>query len=420
MRSESELRQRVHTEDGNGAELPPRRSARLAAGVAQVCHRQYPRTWDKLMGQNTRRATSLIPPGVEVIGIPGASRPSRRQGLLATGSRACLQGCPWLTWLRHYPRARPFLFVFWREQEMTAALPLCAYDLGRGRCRMRTLRFIADNSSDYCDALSDPAHPDDLAVLWEHLTRRKDWHLMDLRYVLEGSRLATLSPASEQRLWSLRQRLDAAPYIDLTTDWRERVPRNHRTEVLRRWRRVQEQGDCFRIAPRGCGPHADQLADAFALAGPAERRNPLPITAAGCMSVCGLLKRPALRRLSAGREASGAAFRGRHCCAIRPFDEAYARFGPVHLLLMAVVEDLRANNTADVHEFGRGGEAYKARWTHQAHAIERILVARASPVGMAALWWAGRLKPFLWNHERLGTLLREGRRRARLLLRRGS
>lgn len=390
------------------------------------------------MGQEQPESNIADPTGrVEVIENPGRLEAvSTAWDLLAAKDPRAhvFQGCPWLiTWLRHYPRARPFLFVFWREQEMTAALPLCAYDLGRGRCRMRTLRFIADNSSDYCDALSDPAHPDDLAVLWEHLTRRKDWHLMDLRYVLEGSRLATLSPASEQRLWSLRQRLDAAPYIDLTTDWRERVPRNHRTEVLRRWRRVQEQGEVtFEIArtPEDADLMLDQLARMH-IARWQGRQETSVFHFADYRSwvheVCHeLLKRDQLYlcRLSLdGRPMSMALAFLRDRRLLRytsTFDEAYARFGPVHLLLMAVVEDLRANNTADVHEFGRGGEAYKARWTHQAHAIERILVARASPVGMVALWWAGRLKPFLWNHERLGTLLREGRRRARLLLRRGS
>ncbi|HOM81659.1 MAG TPA: GNAT family N-acetyltransferase [Armatimonadota bacterium] len=344
------------------------------------------------------------------------------------------QGCPWLsTWLRHYPRARPFLLVFWRDDEMTAALPLCAYDLGRGWCRMRTLRFIADNNSDYCDALSDPDHPNDLGVLWEHLTRRKDWHLLDLRYLPEGSQVATLSHAAGQRFWSLRQRLDAAPYIDLRTDWRERVPRNHRTEVLRRWRRVQEQGQVtFEIArtPEEADMMLDQLARMHIARWQGRHETSVFHFAdyrRWVHDVCHeLLKRDQLYlcRLSLdGRPMSMALAFLQSRRLLRytsTFDEAYSRFGPVHLLLMAVVEDLRANNIADVHEFGRGWEAYKARWTHQAHAIERILVARVSAVGLAAFWWAGHLKPFVWNHERLGTLLREGRRRATLLLKRRS
>lgn len=342
------------------------------------------------------------------------------------------QGHPWLwTWLQHYPGAQPFTAVAWRGDNLTAALPLCAYDLGRGRARVRTLRFAADNNSDYCRALSDPHHPEDLAFLWEQLTRRRDWHLIDLRYVPADSSLATLRSAPGRGLRVSRRHQDVAPFIDITTDWRASVPKGHRTEVLRRWRRVQEQGSVtFDVArtPEDADEMLGQLAEMHIARWQGRQETSLFRFAdyrGWIHDVCHeLLRREQLHfcRLSLdGKPISMALgfLSGRRLLRYTStFDEAYARFGPVHLLLMAVVDDLRERDLADVHDFGRGGEAYKARWTQQAQSVEHILVARGSAAGLAAYWWAGHLKPFLWKHQRLGTFLRELRRRAELRLHR--
>ncbi len=93
------------------------------------------------------------------------------------------------------------------------------------------------------------------------------------------------------------------------------------------------------------------------------------------------------------------------------FSEEYRRFGPVHLLVLFVIEDARARGLADVHSFGRGDEEYKHRWTSCSTTCERLLVARRTLAGRAIFRWESDVKPMVWRHPWLGGSLRELRRR---------
>ena len=101
------------------------------------------------------------------------------------------------------------------------------------------------------------------------------------------------------------------------------------------------------------------------------------------------------------------------CCLLHLRPE-FARFCPVHLLILAVVEEMERLGLADVLDFGRGDEEYKLRWTQAIRPLERAVIARRSPIAQGAYWWATAGKPRLWRHQRLHALVREARNRLRL------
>ncbi|MBI3945569.1 MAG: GNAT family N-acetyltransferase [Armatimonadetes bacterium] len=335
------------------------------------------------------------------------------------------QGHAWLsTWLRHRPRAQPVILVARRGDRLTAALPLCAHDAGRRPVRLRTLRFLADSESDSCAALSDPSYPEDLAALWQALLRRRDWHLVDLRYLPSGSPLTSLIEAAGHGLHLDSVQHDVAPYLDITTDWRETVPKSQRPKLLRRRRQLQETG-ATRFDVAASDEEVDLMLEQLAAMHIARWRGRhetsiflLPERRAWLRQVCHeLLKRGELylcRLALDGQPVSLGIYylSGRRLVnTIYSFDEAFRKYGPVHLLVIEVIEDARTRGLADAHDFGRGAEEYKMRWTQDQQPLLRVLAARRTLAGSAAFWWAARAKPFLWRHYALSTAIREARRR---------
>lgn len=344
-----------------------------------------------------------------------------------TPGASVFQTATWLaTWLRHHPDAEPVISFVRRGERLTAALPLCKHGLGIGPVRVLVLRFAADNDSDYCDALSDPEYPGDLAALWSDVMARGGWHLLDLRYVPSASSLGGLV-ASCYPLRVACQTQDLSPYLDLSRDWRESVTRGQRAEVLRRRRRLGELGDVrFDVAANDAEIDVmlRQLAGLHRARWDARGETSMfhfPGYHVWLGDVCRDLMRRGelyLCRLAVDADpvSMGLYFlwQRRILCYTSVFSEAYSRYGPVHLLIMAVVEDARARGLARVHDFGRGSEEYKMRWTQQTQALNRFLVARGTLKGTASFMWGAHAKPFLWRHQRLGTALREARRRAAL------
>jgi len=338
------------------------------------------------------------------------------------------QGYAWLsTWLRYHPHAQPAIFTTWRGERLTAALPLCVHVVGRPPLRLRLLRFASDNDCDYCDALADPHHPRDLADLWSALLQRRDWHLLDLRHVRAGSHLASLLATPPAHLRIERQHQEIAPYLDLRFDWQETVARGQRPELLRRRRRLGERGTVtFDVA--SCPSEVDQMLAQLAALHTTRWQSRqetsvfrFPAYREWLRELCHrLLARGELYlcRLALDNDpvSLGLYFLCGHrlLCYTSTFNDAYSKFGPVHLLLLAVIEDARGRGLACVHDFGRGGEDYKLRWTHDAEPLERLLIARRTLAGRAAFWWAARVKTLCWRHHRLGTALRELRRRLAL------
>lgn len=308
------------------------------------------------------------------------------------------QSYPWVSsWLRHQPDGRPRLFIARRGERLTAAMPLCAHEAGWGPLRLRTLRVAVDNA-DFCDGLSDPEHPEDLDRLWQALLSRRDWHLLDLHYLRPDSHLARVAGGKVGRLLADRRMQDTSPYLDITTDWRESVSKGQRSDWLRRRRRLEEQGK-LTLERAETTTAIDVLLEQFAELHAARWQTKGETSTyrfaefrAFVRDVChGSLRRGHLYLYRLALDGNTVSlglyflFRRHLLPYAYTFSAEYARFCPVHLLTMAVVEEMRARNLADLYDFGRGDEEYKLRWTQQSLTLDRILLARRSPLGGGGL-----------------------------------
>ncbi|NLC57460.1 MAG: GNAT family N-acetyltransferase [Armatimonadetes bacterium] len=348
--------------------------------------------------------------------------------LHARSSKAHLfQSHAWVSaWLRHRPEGRPRVYVARRGDRLTAALALCAHQSGRPPFGVRTLR-VATDYSDFCDALADPEHPADLAALWTRVLEEGGWHLIDLHYLAPDSHLMTLVQRTHGPWRVHRAPQDVAPYLDLRGNWRDTVSKGHRSDWMRRRRRLEEQGPVTLTRIQTLAA-VDALLEEFARLhierwqGKGETSAyRFPESRAFLRDVCqGLLRRDQLYlyRLAAGDATVSiglyALFGRRLLPYSYTFAPEFARFCPVHLLILAVVEEMERLGLADVLDFGRGDEEYKLRWTQAIRPLERAVIARRSPIAQGAYWWATAGKPRLWRHQRLHALVREARNRLRL------
>lgn len=331
------------------------------------------------------------------------------------------QSHEWISaWLKHNRDGSPRLFVAHRGDRMTAALPLA---LHRGTLGPGTLRIAAD-SSDYCDGLCDPAYPDDLLALWREVLGRRDWHLMDLRYVRPDSLLSSIVAKTPGEYALKRQAMEIAPYLDLSKDWRQTVSKGQRSDWERRRRRLQEQGSLTLDVADSVGEVDRMLGQLGAMHAARWRtrgetsvftlRSYRAQVRAVCHSMLGRGKLLLVRLALDGDPVSiGLHFlmRRRLLPYVFGFSERYARFCPVHQMVLAVVEEARARDLADIYDFGRGAEEYKLRWTQQSVQLGRVLVARRSPLALSVYLWDTWAKPLLWRNYRLNTAIREFRRR---------
>lgn len=343
------------------------------------------------------------------------------------------QESPWLlSWMAQGPQSGTYILAVRRGPRLTAGLPLQAYEMGCGPLRLRKLRFLADTHSDYCDALVDPRHPEDLELLWGHLMAARNWHVLDLRYVPKSSRLVGLAyetkSAGQGMLWSEEDEI--APFLDIQHDWRETASRNLRDNITRRLRRLRALGTVAHEVAQD-GAQVDQFLEQLAEMHIARWQSRgqtsvfcLPGHRAWLRSVClELLRRNQLYlcRLSANGDPVTVGLYFLHhrrvIAYVGAFAEAYAKFGPTHLLDAGVFDDARARQLADVADLGRGNEPYKLQWTDRAQTLLRLVIGRRSPVGVPLYWWGTRVKPALWRHPNAGKWARELRRR--LAMRRG-
>jgi CelD/BcsL family acetyltransferase involved in cellulose biosynthesis len=100
-------------------------------------------------------------------------------------------------------------------------------------------------------------------------------------------------------------------------------------------------------------------------------------------------------------------------------DLAYARHAPNLLLILSVVEDLRASGAADVLDFGRGDEWYKLRWTQHSLPLLRVMAWRGVR-GRGAHLWHARVRPWLWAHQEIARPIRRLKRAVQRLRGRGA
>ncbi|HHX42318.1 MAG TPA: GNAT family N-acetyltransferase [Armatimonadetes bacterium] len=336
------------------------------------------------------------------------------------------QSYPWVSsWLRHRPEGRPLVLTARRGDQLTAALALCAHDVGPVAFGIRTLR-VATDYSDFCDALSDPDYPEDLPAAWANFLGHAPWNVIDLHYVRPGSALASLCDQVPHAWRIHRGQQDVAPYLDLSVDWRETVGKGHRSDWLRRRRRLEERGG-LTLTRAQTPAEIDALLEEFVRlhidrwrAKGETSAYALQETREFLRDVChGLQRRGQLRlyRLAAGSDTVSIGIYTLFGARLMPysyvFAPEYARFSPIHLLILSVVEEIQGLGLAEEHDFGRGDEEYKLSWTQKRRALERIVIARRSLRGRLAWWWAVEAKPALWRHPRLHVAVREMRTRLR-------
>ena len=96
----------------------------------------------------------------------------------------------------------------------------------------------------------------------------------------------------------------------------------------------------------------------------------------------------------------------------------FARYSPNQLLMRAVVDDIRSSGSADVLDFGSGGEPYKLRWTETSLQLVRVMAWRGYR-GQVAHFWQGRVRPWAWAHQDLTRPMRRWRQLRRLLTAKG-
>jgi CelD/BcsL family acetyltransferase involved in cellulose biosynthesis len=96
-------------------------------------------------------------------------------------------------------------------------------------------------------------------------------------------------------------------------------------------------------------------------------------------------------------------------------DPAFARHAPDMLLTLAVIEDVRGADSADLLDFGQGDEWYKLRWTRDALPLQRVM-AWHGLIGRGGHLWHGRLRPWGWAHPGLTRPLRRWKRAVRRAL----
>lgn len=337
------------------------------------------------------------------------------------------QAHAWVSaWIRHMPEGKPLVYVAFRGSRLTAALPLCRHGMGVGPFSLRTLRIVSDNA-DFCDVLRDPDYPQDLDALWSHALARRDWDLVDLRCVPPASHLARLARAVAPPLRVYRHPHVVAPYLELGENWLGTVSKSHRATLMRLRRRLQEQGR-LELTTASTPAELDALLEELAVLHAARWAEKGETSAYRVPRFRIFLREVCHRELERGHlhayrlslngdtVSLGICFLyGRRLLPyVFSFSAAYAKYCPVHQLILSVAEETQRRGLADVLDFGAGDEPYKFRWTQKTVGLERTLIARPGLVGPAALWWSRTVKPVVWHNPKLYRVMHEVKTRWRL------
>jgi CelD/BcsL family acetyltransferase involved in cellulose biosynthesis len=321
---------------------------------------------------------------------------------------------------------RPHLVGARRDGKLVALAPLCT----RRARGLRVLEFLGAEEADLASFLLAPGEEGLADELARVALRTRGWDLLDFWCVAEGSPTAI---ALERGLAARGaghevRRLTVNPVLDVAAEgWAADASRSMLKDLARQRRVLGRQGKLELVFP----DDVEEVEAALAAlrdfhhqrwGGQGEMsRLLLPDYWSWVHGLSleawrrGWLYLPSVR-LDGRPFAIGLFFlyQRRLFYWMGAHDPAFARHSPNLLLILSVIEDLRAAGSADVLDFGQGDEWYKLRWTQAAVPLARIMAWRGVR-GRAAHLWHGRLRPWIWAHPRLTRPLR----RARRLLRRG-
>jgi CelD/BcsL family acetyltransferase involved in cellulose biosynthesis len=311
-------------------------------------------------------------------------------------------------WWRHFGEGRRLhLAAAHRDGDLVALAPLCTR---RGPGGVRVREWIGSEEADLQSLLVAPAEADLAPGLARFAVSDTAWDLVDLwclppaEPAAEAWRRALL--ASGVRHEQTRQTVN--PVLSLRGDaWQAGVRREH---LGRKRRALERRGTLRLVLPRDEGEVRAALADFRGLhvARWRERGEISRLALPGYWAWVRDLVEEAWRQrwlylprleLDGTLLATGLYFlyRRRLFQWMNAHHLAEARHSPFNLLIMAVIEDMRARDAADVLDFGRGDEGYKGRWTDQAVDLSRVLAWRRAR-GRVAYLWQGRVRPWAWAH----------------------
>lgn len=336
------------------------------------------------------------------------------------------------TWWAHFGAGRQLLLAGARRDGTLVALaPLCTKR--RGGIRVREL--VGAEEADLGSFLLAPGEEALAPALARHVLGRRDWDLLDLWCVGDGSPTAEAlrTALGGHRGGHEVAALTVNPLLDLTTEsWAAGASRSMLKDLARQRRVLGREGKLELRLPHDLEEVEAALAGLRAFhqarwSGQGEiSRLLLPDYWAWVRAITrtawheGWLYLP--RLVLEGRlVATGLYFlyRRRLFYWMGAHDAAFARHSPNLLLTLGVIEDVRSAGTVDVLDFGQGDEWYKLRWTQQSLPLLRVMAWRGVR-GRAAHFWHGRVRPWAWAHPSMSRPVRRLKRAVRRALTGGS
>jgi CelD/BcsL family acetyltransferase involved in cellulose biosynthesis len=315
-------------------------------------------------------------------------------------------------WWRHFGQHRQLhLAGARRAGQLVALAPLCTT---QGFAGARIREFLGSEEADLAGLLLAPGEGALAPGLLRFALQDRGWNLCDLWCVPKDSPTAG---AWTDTFGSIDSRhaittLTVNPVLDLTTpSGVEGVRRSLLKNVARKRRGLAREGKLELTFPETVEEVEAALTDLRALhrarwgtRGEISRLDlpdywswvrGLVLEAFGS----GWLYLPRLR-LDGRPVATGIYFlyQRRLFYWIGGFAPALAHRSPYHVLTLSIIEHVTATGAADVLDFGRGDETYKADWTATTLPLLRLMAWRGA-AGAAAYLWHGRVRPWAWAHQ---------------------
>ena len=305
------------------------------------------------------------------------------------------------TYLRAFdPKAEVVLATARAGDRWQAVLPLVEKrELFRG-LPARVLRSAANEHSCRFDLVRMAGEAGDagVAAIWEALKQRRDWDAIELLYVPEGG-------AAEQLLAQaaldgfLTGKVDSyrSPYITLEpTDVAENIPARAKFRQNFRRRKRLAQANCEIRTQRIDNPTAADMERFYALEASGwkgKEQTAISANPATRAFYDGIASAAASRGYFSlyltefgGKPVAGhfgLTYRGRYHAAKVAYDESYSAYGPGHLILEAVLDDLLRQGCREFdftgpwmewkEEWARGGRTHNSCFIFRPGLYGRML-----------------------------------------------
>lgn len=302
------------------------------------------------------------------------------------------------------PAACLRLFTVRDQGELLAVLPLIEE---RARLRglpVRSLRAPANHHSVHFEMAirggADRANAAAVQALAQYFSRNNSWDVMELPMHLQNGAVGELTRAAQtcglitetREAWrSLQVPLNPSVVADAHEPWLSGASTQFRKQIKRKWTQMETLGPLTLRRADGFDSVAFEQFCAVeqsgwkGAAGTAIASNPQTLgfyesVARQPGQACALTMYFLDLNGSPIAAHFGLTQQGRYLLLKAGYDEAYAKFGPGHLLVNAVLHDLWQRG---LQEFDFLGPAMpdEARWTKESRTVNRTLIFRAGVYG---------------------------------------